>query len=310
MDPDGDGDPSDGIDGWRLDVRNEVALPFWREWRALVKSINPDAFISGEIWDRADTWLDGRHFDSVMNYRFADAVLAWVGHEERKISASECERRLAELRLAYPREANLALMNLVDSHDTDRVASMLNNPDREYDQGNREQDGAGYDAGKPGPLPYRRARLLALLQMTYVGAPMIFYGDEAGMWGADDPANRKPMLWKDLEPYARGAENHVDEDHLEQYAGRIGLRRGHAALRTGSYRTVLVDDAQDVLAYVREDERELVLVALNASSHEAQVELSVTDGSWRAIHGDDDWRTSEGSVRIPAIEGRVWVKKK
>ena len=76
MDPDGDGDPSDGIDGWRLDVPMELAPEFWAEWRALVKSINPDAYISGEIWDRADQWLTGAHFDAVMNYRFAEPVIA------------------------------------------------------------------------------------------------------------------------------------------------------------------------------------------------------------------------------------------
>ena len=67
MDPNGDGDPSDGVDGWRLDVPNEVPMQFWHEWRALVKSVNPDAYISGEIWKRADEWLDGRTFDAVMN---------------------------------------------------------------------------------------------------------------------------------------------------------------------------------------------------------------------------------------------------
>jgi len=310
MDPDGDGDPSDGIDGWRLDVPNEVAQPFWREWRTLVKSIDPDAFIAGEIWDRADTWLDGRHFDSVMNYPFAATAVAWVGNEQRKLAASECDRRLAELRLAYPREANFALMNLVDSHDTDRMVSMMKNPDRDYDRDNREQDGAPYDGSKPGPVPYRRARLLALFQMTYVGAPMVYYGDEVGMWGADDPANRKPMLWKDLEPYSRGNQNRVDERHLAHYKQVIALRRGHSALRTGSFRTILTDDAQDVLAFVREDERELVLVALNASSRVARVALPALDGTWRCVYGDDRRRASGGRVRIPAIDGRVWVKTK
>ncbi len=132
---------------------------------------------------------------------FAEASIAWVGDRTNKIAPSELDRRLAELRLAYPAEATYCLMNLLDSHDTDRIASMLANPDREYDRGNREQDGAAYDAGKPAAEVYRQVRLLALLQMTYVGAPMIYYGDEVGMWGSDDPNNRKPMLWKDLEPY-------------------------------------------------------------------------------------------------------------
>ena len=128
MDPDGDGDPSDGIDGWRLDVPNEVPLPFWVEWRKFVKAINPDAYITGEIWKRADQWLDGRSFDAVMNYPFAEAAIAWVGDRANKIAPSELDRRLAELRLAYPAEVTYCLMNLLDSHDTDRIASMLANP--------------------------------------------------------------------------------------------------------------------------------------------------------------------------------------
>ncbi|MEO0651978.1 MAG: alpha-amylase family glycosyl hydrolase, partial [Planctomycetota bacterium] len=137
MDPDGDGDPSDGIDGWRLDVPNEIAMPFWRDWCRHVREINPDAYITGEIWRRADAWLDGRHFDAVMNYPFAESLLRWIGDEERKIGPAELDRRLAELRLAYPSESTYVLQNLVDSHDTDRLVSMLANPDREYDAMNR-----------------------------------------------------------------------------------------------------------------------------------------------------------------------------
>jgi len=309
MDPDGDGDPADGIDGWRLDVPNEVAMPFWSKWRDLVKSINPDAYISGEIWRRADSWLDGRHFDAVMNYPFAESAVEWVGNVERKLRATQCEQRLAELRLAYPEEATYALMNLVDSHDTDRIASMLKNPDRDFDHDNRVQDGAKYDASKPGPTHYRRARLIALMQMTYVGAPMVYYGDEVGMWGADDPTNRKPMLWKDLEPYERPKDNRVDEKHLAHYRRVIALRREHSALRRGTYRTLLVDDDQDVIVFLREDASERVIVAWNASSRQARVQVpELQDGDWRCIYGAE--KTEESGVRVPSIDGRVWVSSR
>ena len=257
MDPNGDGDPSDGVDGWRLDVPMEIPMPFWDEWRQVVKSINPDAYLSGEVWDRADAWLDGRRFDAVMNYRFADAAVAWIGFEERKITPTELDRRLAELRLAYPAEATYALMNLVGSHDTDRLVSMFLNPDRRYDADNREQDGVGYLNRKPDPIHYRRARLAALFQMTYVGAPMIYYGDEVGMWGPDDPSNRKPMLWADLEPYDR-KEAGVDEEHLAHYRAIGQLRRAHPALRTGSFETLVTNDQQDLFVFLREDADERI----------------------------------------------------
>lgn len=292
MDPDGDGDPSDGIDGWRLDVPNEVPMPFWAEWREHVKAINPDAYIAGEIWSRAESWLDGNHFDAVMNYPFADSAIAWIGHQERKIPASECDRHLAELRMAYPAEATAVLQNLLDSHDTDRVASMMQNPDRDYDRMNRVQDdNPDYDNSKPSAEAYRRARLLALLQMTYPGAPMIYYGDEVGMWGADDPTNRKPMLWRDLEPYDAD-EDAVFEEQLAHYKAVIALRNEHPALRIGDFRTLHVDDEEDLWAFLRMDAAEEVVVAITPRMSEV------------------DWRP-DGSGWVLAFQcdgGRVWAR--
>ncbi len=308
MDPNGDGDPSDGIDGWRLDVPNEVPIAFWWEWRALVKKINPDAYISGEIWDRADQYLDGRAFDAVMNYEFAKPAIRWVGDRKRKISATELDRRLAEIRFAYPAEAHYALMNLLDSHDTDRVASMMKNPDRDYNAQNREQEGAGYDASKPGRAELDRQRLLALLQMTYVGAPMIYYGDEVGMWGASDPNNRKPMLWEDLGPYDN-AEDRPDKQLLAYYKEIVAMRKAHPALRTGSFRTVLADDAQDVFAFVREGGGEQVLVALNASGTPATVSFKELGEGWQPLLGTPGI-ADDGVVKatIPPVGGRVWTR--
>lgn len=308
MDPDGDGDPSDGIDGWRLDVPNEVPLPFWHEWCALVRRINPEAYVVGEIWERADQWLDGRAFDAVMNYEFAKPAISWVIDRREKITASEFDRRLAELRMAYAPECSYAMMNLLDSHDTDRIASMARNPDRKYNHLNREQEGNPYDAGRPGDEDRARQRLLALLQMTYVGAPMVYYGDEAGMWGSNDPNNRRPMLWDDLPPNQNPQER-PDAAIREHYRSVIGLRRSLPALRTGSYRTVLADDAQDVLAFVREKEGQRVVVALNASTKPATVSLPV-DGAFRDVFGapasgDDGLRRAT----VPPLAGRVWVSE-
>ncbi|MBM4113244.1 MAG: DUF3459 domain-containing protein [Phycisphaerae bacterium] len=314
MDPDGDGDPSDGIDGWRLDVPNEVPMPFWREWCKLVKQINPDAYISGEIWTRAEQWLDGTAFDAVMNYEFAKPAVAWVANREQKLTVSELDERLAALRLAYPNAATQVMQNLVDSHDTDRVSSMMMNPDRPYNERNREQEGHRYDSSRPDAAHQRRQQVLALLQMTYVGAPMVFYGDEAGMWGAGDPGNRKPMLWKDLEPYDNAEENFVDEWMLDFYRGAMALRRDHSALRRGSFRTLVTDDEQDLWVFLRDDDREQVLVALNASDRAAAVTLPAELGTgWRAVFGEAEGPEGDPSwprVEIPPTTGRVWAKSK
>jgi glycosidase len=309
MDPNGDGDPSDGIDGWRLDVPNEVPAPFWRQWRVLVKQINPNAYISGEIWNRAEEYLAGDMFDAVMNYEFAKPVVEWVGNRAKKITVTELDRRLAEVRLAYPAEAHYALMNLLDSHDTDRVASMMKNPDRPYNQGNRAQDGAAYDQTKPTDTEYAQQRLLALLQMTYVGAPMIYYGDEVGVWGASDPNNRKPMLWQDLK-YSGGQEG-PDLRMLDYYKRIIALRNQNAALRTGDFRTVLTDDAQDLWAFVRQGDGQQLLVALNASASPATLKLPELSGggAWKSIWGDaaPGEKGPDGAV-VPARAGRIWSR--
>ena len=312
MDPDGDGDPSDGIDGWRLDVPGEISRPFWVHWRRFVKKTNPDALITGEIWHRAEQWLDGQHFDAVMNYEFARIAVDWIFDREQKISASSAAARLTELRLAYPAAITYALQNLVDSHDTDRLVSMALNPDRTYDRQNRVQDNnPDYNNSKPASEAYTRARLAALLQLTYLGAPMIYYGDEAGMWGADDPTNRKPMLWKDLEPYDKPEENAVMDDHLTFYKKAIALRNEHPALQTGSFESLLTDDAADVWVYLRSNDSEHVLVVLNASDSAHEVKIPLPNDmpkKWTTIFGEgNDVTISEGilKVNVPRIGGVV-----
>ena len=316
MDPDGDGDPADGIDGWRLDVPEEVPMSFWIEWCRLVRDINPDAYIVGEIWKTAPHWLDGRTFDAVMNYPFAEAALAWIGHDRMKIPPSELDRRLGELRAAYPPEVTAVMQNLGDSHDTDRLVSKIFNPDRAFEEGNREQGDPTYDGGKPTEECYRRARLFAFLQMTSPGAPMIYYGDEAGMWGSDDPNNRKPMLWKDLEPYDEPGQA-VMPEHLAFYRDAIALRNDHAALRTGGIHTVLVDDDRDIWAFLREDANETVLVVLNAGSEAVRVGLDLGDDGWTPVFGAPDTPHFPGdapeagtpsSFPIAGISGRAWVR--
>ena len=310
MDPNGDGDPSDGIDGWRLDVPNDIPRPFWAEWRQLVKSINPDALITGEVWQRAEQWLDGHHFDAVMNYEFAKTAVQWIFDRELKTNASTAAAKFAELRLAYPITANQALQTLINSHDTDRLASMAQNPDRVYDRQNRvQQNNPNYDNSKPSSEAYARARLAALLQLTYVGAPLVYYGDEVGMWGADDPSNRKPMLWQDLEPYDEAEENAVMDDQLEFYRAAIALRNEHPALRVGTFTSLLADDAADVWAFLRSDGSEHVLVALNASAVPRTVEVPLPAGvptAWDTVFGGGGTLTAADgrlTVQVPAIGG-------
>ena len=211
MDPNGDGDPADGIDGWRLDVPLDVGLPFWERWRTLVKSINPDAVIIAEIWDEADPYLRGHHFDTHMNYPFARAVTEWLAVKPG-MTSDELAARLTVTFGDAP-QTNLIHQNLFSSHDSDRYVSKLMNPGRpEYDALNRIQDGGAnlkYDESKPSDTMYRLSLLGVAIQATYLGSPMVYYGDEVGMWGADDPSDRKPYPWPDAGPNLNPDDNIV-----------------------------------------------------------------------------------------------------
>ena len=274
MDPNGDGDPRDGVDGWRLDVANQIAHPFWREWRKLVKSLNPDAIIIGEIWDDASPWLQGDQFDSVMNYRFAKAAVRFfINTDARSFSVSQFDHELAEVRKNYPEQLNHALLNLYDSHDTDRVASMIKNPNREYDRDGSPRGNTNYDISKPAERDRQVQKLMALFQVTYLGAPMIYYGTEAGMWGADDPDDRKPMVWADLkyqsestDPLNRTRQSDTVEFNPELFAWYqrlFRIRRQENALRQGSFRTLLTDDGKQIYAFERALGAESIIVVLN-----------------------------------------------
>jgi len=251
MDPDGDGDPSDGIDGWRLDVAGDINAHFWKDWRELAKSINPDAFLVAELWTESRQWLDGSTFDAVMNYPFAERCVRFFVNRKKRIGPMRFDRQLREMLGWYDPEVNAVLQNLLGSHDTDRAASMFMNPDRVYNESNRIQDnGHEYNPARPTPECYRKLRLMVTFQMTFPGAPMIYYGDEAGMYGASDPSNRKPMLWEDLAPYDDPDER-IEPELLEHTRRMIAIRNTFPALRRGSFETLVANDRSRIYAFVR-----------------------------------------------------------
>ena len=258
MDPNGDGDPSDGIDGWRLDVPEEIGKDFWREWNALVRDINPEAYTVGEIWtNKSREWINEELFTAAMNYPFTEAVQNYMIDES--ISASEFLNQLRELRHALPDGAPLVQQNLMDSHDTPRLASMIVNPGREFDSDTKPEE--GFDVRKPNTQERRIQKLIALIQFTYVGAPMIYYGTEAGMWGADDPDDRKPMTWPDMDfapekAHPLGHDRPTDDTNFDKrifnwYQKLAHIRSNHLALQTGEFKELLVDNTRNVWAFAR-----------------------------------------------------------
>ncbi len=284
MDPNGDGDPSDGINGWRLDVAEEVGNRFWTEWHAHVRSINPHAVTIAEIWtDRALEYVNESMFTAVMNYRWAyPTVDFFINGTE---TASGLARRQMEVYESWPASSRLAMQNLLDSHDTDRLFSMIVNPGREYDRQALPRDNAAYNVSYPGSQARETLMLMALFQHTWPGAPMIYYGTEAGMWGADDPDDRKPMIWPDFtyqdeatHPLgdARNPDKVVFDNELHGwYRTLMRLRSEYKSLRLGDVNIQIADDETGLFGYTRSFEDETVFVLLNKSADTLSVRDAV-----------------------------------
>jgi glycosidase len=297
-----DGDISKGVDGWRLDVPGDIPHPFWIEWRKHVKGINPDAYISGEIWPWAQPWLKGDQFDAVMNYRWADAAQKFFVNQKTAIEPSEFSQYLTEIAYNYPFQIALVQQNLFDSHDTDRFASMFVNPDLQYDAANRIQDnGPKYKPDKPTPLMYKRMRQAIAAQIGFVGAPMLYYGTEAGMWSPDDPSNRMPMVWEGMkfdDPQVR-----FDEEQFAFVQRAIAVRHQLKPLRLGFFHAIVVDDANDVYAFQRDLGEERAYVVINRSDQARTIKLPVADANGKVLINwldmDDVW--SDGMKLTPKV---------
>ena len=229
-----------GIDGWRLDVGDEVSHEFWREFRKTIKKEFPEALIVGEIWHHAPDFLQGDQWDSVMNYPFHRAVEDFAG--SGTISASTCLGRLGYLRGNTHRSAYSLLWNLIGSHDASRILHRCGE--------NRN-----------------RHRLAAAMQLLWPGSPMIYYGDEVGMTGGDDPDCRRGMLWD---------KTRQDSQTLAFYKKLLALRREEPALLWGKVTFTRTEDASGLILVTRElENRSLTLV----------------------FHG------KEGTVSLPEFEG-------
>jgi neopullulanase len=244
-----------GIDGWRLDVPNEIDDDdFWREFRRRVRTANPEAYIVGEVWVDAPRWLQGDMWDAVMNYQFTRACIAFfIGqdvdlaeisrtslHPVGPLGAEAFRSAIERLIALYHPSVTAVMLNLLGSHDMARFISLAR--------------------GDQAAL-----RLATLFQMTYTGAPSVYYGDEIGMAGGHDPANRGAFPWHKPETW--------DTDLLHEFQRLIALRRARPALRRGSFRFLHARD--HVVAYVRQLGEETVVIAINAVRMQRRVALDL-----------------------------------
>lgn len=296
MDPNGDGDPSDGIDGWRLDVAFCVAHSFWKEWRRLVKSINPEAYLTAEVIETPEVlkdYLSGDEFDAVMNYNFAFHSAAWLF--DGSISSAELGQHLTNLLNAFPPQVSAMQQNLFGSHDTARLASqVVNRRTHPYsDWGGYfsfSQAASGkFDTRKPRESERLLQNLFVVLQMTWPGAPMIYYGDEAGMWGANDPCARKPMLWPEFdyedETVLPSGEQRRKPDRVafdrgvfEHYKKLLRLRSREAPLRLGETSLLAFPEYDDVFGFQRIANGRRVSVLINRGDEKVSLSVPADSG--------------------------------
>ncbi|MCL2838301.1 MAG: glycoside hydrolase family 13 protein [Oscillospiraceae bacterium] len=285
-----------GASGWRLDVADELPPEFLKILRREVKSKDPNAIIIGEVWEDASNkisygaqreYLLGGELDTVMNYPFKDNVIAFVlGH----ICANTLHRRMMRIFENYPRDCAFALMNLVGGHDVVRLKSTLGEM---YDDPNVPKYDKQFWKLSPEAeaLATKRQKLITLLQMTFVGVPCIYYGDEIGMQGLSDPLNRATMKWSD-----------GDSELLKYYRCLTKIRRERDVLRRGEYKTVYAQDG--VFAFVRFNESEKILCIVNRDNEDREVRLD--PDCEKLVSLIDGAVESSKILKIKSLEGNIY----
>lgn len=291
LDPDRDGDPSDGVDGFRLDVAGEIPMGFWREYRKAVRAVNPEAYLVGEIWwlkwpDKLldpKVFLEGDQYDAIMNYRWFRVARGFFAQAEPVLKPTEFVSWISKLNEGIRTENLKVMMNVGSTHDSPRLSTSFYN--KTMDKYNaKPSDNPDYKINKPDELTKREQMLFLVHQFTFEGAPHIWNGDEAGMWGADDPDCRKPVVWSDIsyederanyDPSRPRPVDKVSPDTalFSYYKKIIRLRKENPVLVTGGLDFIIADDDKMILAYSRADENDEIIVLFNRSDKKEFVSL-------------------------------------
>ena len=286
-----------GIDGWRLDVTDELSDAFLDELRQSVKSASPDAVIIGEVWENAADkiaygrrrrYFQGRQLDSVMNYPLRSGIIDFMTTG----SAEQLYNTLTELYASYPRAAADSLMNLLGTHDTIRILTVLG--------GDPEGDLTNEQLSRKRMTPEQRQRglhllkLAAVLQFTVYGMPSVYYGDEAGMEGYRDPFCRMPYPWQARE-----------ESLLRHYRSLGALRKAHPCFAGGDF--LDLRHGADWISYRRRKGADELLIAVSRAPKD--VTLSCP-GRWTPVlsSSPQNEKTREDTLLLPPDSFMIYQK--
>lgn len=313
LDPKEDGSMEGGIDGFRLDVAAEMSMGWWRDYRKFIRSLNPEAVLIGEVW-----WFDwedmigvekmvqGDQFDAVMNYRWYALSRGLFTQTEPALKPSEFVEKYTDLVKDISMESQQAMMNIVATHDTPRIVTSLFNESR-FDVGSKLSENPHYKHNRPDASTWKLLRTYLLHQFTFVGAPHIWNGDELGMWGANDPDNRKPIWWEDIEfepevnissgdPVRHQDVVKPDLDLLIYYRRLIEMRKRYQVLAFGGIDYLIQDDQNMLFGYKRFYGKEETMVFFNLSDKVQNIEHIVANGAYHDLLGDEIIRVTDNTL--------------
>lgn len=340
---------AEGADGWRFDVggdvdpglTNDPGNNYWESFRTTTRALNPDAYMVIEEWGNSSAWLLGNEMDATMNYQYSSAMLSFwrdttftdndhnsgsSAGELAPLTPSQLDGRLQNWIERYPPEAMYAMMNLLGSHDTNRALFML-----DENAANGTSAAPLLDPTYDWSDALTRLKGVVLLQMTLPGAPTIYYGDEVGLVGPtyyhggkweDDPYNRQPFPW--LDESGTPFYTHMQSggagwtDLLPYYQTLTAARNSHESLRTGSFDTLLVDDAANVYAYGRflADNSDAAVILVNRAGATQTITVDVggtlpVGASFTDVLGGGSYTVDPNGLitvpNVPAMNGAVLV---
>jgi glycosidase len=317
-----DGDVSKGIDGIRLDVADQIPMGFWRDYHDFVKSVNPEAYLVGEIW--WEQWPDklmnpvpyvqGDVFDAVMFYQTYRPARYFFAKTDMEISAEQLKDSLEFQWNRIKKPNRDAMMSLAASHDSPRLLTSFYNPGK-YKYNAKPSDDSNYKTGKPDEETYQRMNLYLLHQFTSVGAPHVWNGDEMGMWGADDPDCRKPLWWPE---YTFDPENRnniqpgepvydsiaFDAAQFAWFKKLIALRKNNPVLMDGDFNFLKAQGK--TLVYSRTDANNEVVVLFNMGDKPDVYFLPD-----KAVYTDlMNGGLLEGELELPSLSALVLKREK
>jgi cyclomaltodextrinase / maltogenic alpha-amylase / neopullulanase len=257
------------IDGWRLDVADELDPKFLTEFRALVKQCKEDAYIVGEAWHNASSWTMGDQLDAVMNYQLTMVCMNYFAFKQ--MNAKRFVQLMNKVQLDYTHQANNGLFNLIESHDSSRFLTLCKGD-------------------------IRKLMLAAAFLLTYTGAPCIYYGMEIGMEGGEDPDCRRTFCWD---------KSDWNMEVYKYIRKLIHLRRDYDALRKGSF--AWIENECDVIVYERRLHNEVIIVMINNNEEKAEVAINIGKCTFIDLMSDQKYGIGDSSqtrIILPGLSAK------